>query len=904
MSSSLVSSIGDFILYLRTTSWNRIALFLFVAALGATFGIGYDYAAKLAARRASEQLRRTEGVFTHWQGDVSAIFTKAGLTPTILAAFAQPHVTTPMNFSASGPDRRTAAGTVPHDHFTSISEQLYAEVHGVWSVALLAGGVYAQCYPPGVVALGTDMLAYGAVDVLKKMAATRDRVVEGPMYLYYVKGYGVITHAPVFASPNRTEESFWGSAVVNYNVMAVIEGLGLPEAMAGAGMDFAVWMEDTKPEAIAVVETTTAPVGTSSSSESTAAPTTTAEPAAAAKIVTFIGGSPSIAHDTSKQQYTMDNGLAMSIPNVGEGIELYLAICPSEGVFSSQMRRREIFIVIGVMLGVAISVGLLLYTALFLHFLYRHRHAPPAGTERVKLIELSDPAATAASSLMIPPSSLPSDMMGKRIGAKNATRSGRASSASPTPRSTSSPQARYSPRARANVRSTVVSIGIGGGLGSKQPASSRHGRSESRSGRVKGEDDDDDDEGDITPLHSSRGHDDAHTRVTIASNATATKWAAARDGAAAGNTNNIVSSSSSSAVVVTRARVVFAAVVTLRGAQPIIDRSPPDGAQILSDFFDAVEEAAARHTVYVVCPVGDRSVYVVSASPFALMSFVCDCVSSIALTVCGDAGEEGSGDEESFFATSGRRKGNDNINNKKKASDETITVVTEETRSTADGIGRSMGRRRQQHQQQHQLHQPIGSGPHHNMLSSSSNSNVLNSNSNINIGLALLQQQQQQRRRRLRAKGGGVARKRLPRQHNHHNARGGYESGATTDGTATDTATKGTFASSSLSARGSHHQHGAADSGTDATATTNTPTNATTLTGATTNNNTTAQFTSTTAMLEAAVCYASAALHALPAERELRCRPRCLLLRLRWHRPARRRGRGGGGGEEEAKRQQ
>ena len=55
----------------------------------------------------------------------------------------------------------------------------------------------------------------------------------------------------------------------------------------------------------------------------------------------------------------------------------------------------------------------------------------------------------------------------------------------------------------------------------------------------------------------------------------------------------------------------YMALLTLRGAQAVVEQSPSEAQRLFSHFFRTVRDAAERHGCYAVMPIGDRCLYVV-----------------------------------------------------------------------------------------------------------------------------------------------------------------------------------------------------------------------------------------------------------------------------------------------------
>lgn len=76
---------------------------------------------------------------------------------------------------------------------------------------------------------------------------------------------------------------------------------------------------------------------------------------------------------------------------------------------------------------------------------------------------------------------------------------------------------------------------------------------------------------------------------------------------------------------------VFMATISLRGAQPVAERAPLESVRMFGEFFQKVRHAAAQHGCYVVCEIGDRAVYVVSADPLHLMRLAQEVVGTVTI---------------------------------------------------------------------------------------------------------------------------------------------------------------------------------------------------------------------------------------------------------------------------------
>ena len=81
----------------------------------------------------------------------------------------------------------------------------------------------------------------------------------------------------------------------------------------------------------------------------------------------------------------------------------------------------------------------------------------------------------------------------------------------------------------------------------------------------------------------------------------------------------------------------YMALLTLRGAQAVVEQSPSEAQRLFAHYFITVRAAAARYGCYAVTAVGDRCLYVVGSDPEAILSMAADCVSGINLITSADA---------------------------------------------------------------------------------------------------------------------------------------------------------------------------------------------------------------------------------------------------------------------------
>ena len=81
----------------------------------------------------------------------------------------------------------------------------------------------------------------------------------------------------------------------------------------------------------------------------------------------------------------------------------------------------------------------------------------------------------------------------------------------------------------------------------------------------------------------------------------------------------------------------YMALLTLRGAQAVVEQSPAEAQRLFAHYFTTVRAAAARYGCYAVTAVGDRCLYVVGSDPSSVLLMAKECVSSIHLITAVEA---------------------------------------------------------------------------------------------------------------------------------------------------------------------------------------------------------------------------------------------------------------------------
>eukprot|EP00744_Colponema_vietnamica_P006143 GILI01008942.1.p1 GENE.GILI01008942.1~~GILI01008942.1.p1 ORF type:complete len:882 (+),score=184.76 GILI01008942.1:476-3121(+) len=76
---------------------------------------------------------------------------------------------------------------------------------------------------------------------------------------------------------------------------------------------------------------------------------------------------------------------------------------------------------------------------------------------------------------------------------------------------------------------------------------------------------------------------------------------------------------------------VYMATISLRGAQPVAERAPIESVRMFAEFMTQVRLTALKHKCYVVCDIGDRSVFVVAANPTGLMKLAQEVVGTVTI---------------------------------------------------------------------------------------------------------------------------------------------------------------------------------------------------------------------------------------------------------------------------------
>ena len=359
-------SMKDCIAYLNTTQWHRIAVVLFVGLLGIGYGVGFSVTMQRATKEADDEQNHFTALFAEWQMTITSTFTKASSLAQTLGAFVTTSALTPMNYSAPALSRVEVVDNIA---YYRLCKDMVASVPGIVALQLQSGGVLSQSFPNGTAPIGLDLLA-SAKDSpgYNAMIKAGTLMIVGPVTIAQ-GGIGVFIRYPVFVSDDKSRANFWGSSNVVIRIVELVAALGIQRLPIEEGVDYVLWHSGHNATSLEeAAELTEDPFRL---------------PTIVATSTVGTGRSP---------MEIMHVGMRMRLPIAEPGKTTYMALWPIGGPRSASLETSVLLgISLSVLLGAMLVVAML-YALLFLHFAFRHRHAPATdsrSTEQVFMAALT-----------------------------------------------------------------------------------------------------------------------------------------------------------------------------------------------------------------------------------------------------------------------------------------------------------------------------------------------------------------------------------------------------------------------------------------------------------------------------------------------------------------------------------
>ena len=338
-------SLRDCLSYLNTTNWHRVALFLFFALIGISYGVGISVASSNAKKLADEDYTRRLTLFTEWQMRVTSHFARAASLAASMAAFASSYATVPMNFSAPPMDRVV---TINNPAYLRLCEGLFREVPGISTLELHSGGVISQIYPVGYFPIGMDIMNLPEDQGYGELLATGLPITAGPAKIFTGE-YGIFLRYPVYVSDTKSNATFWGTGNVVMLIMDLLNALNISTLPDDHQMDYAGWYITERWGTTDILATT----------------------------------------DESQTAVIMDKGMRMQLPVAEKGKVAYLALYPKGGPVTASISGgiMAVIFIVGLIGSALVVLGL--YAVLYANFWRRHRFAPDPKKGTVFIAALS-----------------------------------------------------------------------------------------------------------------------------------------------------------------------------------------------------------------------------------------------------------------------------------------------------------------------------------------------------------------------------------------------------------------------------------------------------------------------------------------------------------------------------------